>query len=252
MDKDLSLYSASLSFNIFFTLIPFLMLGFYITTFLPFFADYYEEFRGFLVDNFVTVEEDQVNEYITLFMQNYQKIGLVGLFAALYTNYTFISSFDHIAQKVFVCTERTTTELLARYGIIFLLIALTISIPLAGIVALKYFGFDLGFDIFPIQLFLSGLIIFKLIPNRHIDYQNAVVASIIATALIELLRMAFIGYVIHSKSYTTIYGSFATLFLFFMWINISNYIFLLSMKICAYLQNHSVGETGTPTPKGKN
>jgi membrane protein len=251
VDKDLSLYSASLSFNIFFTLIPFLALGFYVATFLPFFAESFEAFRAFLVENFVTIEEDQVNEYITLFMQNYQEIGVIGFFAALYTNYSFISSFDHIAQKVFVCEERTAAKLLARYATIFILIALIISIPLAGLVALKYFGLSLGFDIFPVQLFLSGLIIFKLIPNRHIDYQNAITASIVATALIELLRVAFIGYVMHSKSYATIYGSFAALFLFFMWINISNYIFLLSMKICAFLQNHSVSEQNTKQ-KGNN
>jgi membrane protein len=251
VDRDLSLYSASLSFNIFFTLIPFLMLGFYIATFLPFFAESFEAFRGFLVENFVAIEEDHVNEYITLFMQNYQEIGIIGFFAALYTNYSFISSFDHIAQKVFVCEQRTTSKLLARYGVIFVLIILTISIPLTALVALKYFGVTLGFDIFPLQLFLSGLIIFKLIPNRHIDYQNAITASIVSTVLIELLRMAFIGYVMHSKSYATIYGSFAALFLFFMWINISNYIFLLSMKICAFLQNHSASDT-TIKQKGIN
>ncbi len=238
-DKELSIYSAGLSFNIIFAVIPFLMLGFYITSFFPIFTEYIIKVREFLLENIVAIEPQTIETYLSTFMNNYQKIGLIGLVTALYTNYIFLSMFDTIAQKIFACQGRKILSSIWIYIVVFTLLCFVISVPIGILVALEYLGSTIQFDIFPIQLFLSALVIFKHIPNRHIDTKNAVTSAIVATILIEALRNVFVYYVVYTKAYLTIYGSFAVLFLFFAWINISAHLFLLTMKFCAQLQDSS-------------
>lgn len=246
-DEELSIYSAALSFNVILSLIPFLMLGFYFVSFFPQFGEFFDKFRSFLFQNIAAVDPKKIEKYLQIFMSNYKKLGLIGLFATLYTNFIFLRMFDTIAQKIFGCGYRNTLSTLSVYSLLFLSLCVAISIPIALLVGIKLIDASISINIFPIQLFISAFLIFKVIPNRHIDTRNAVTASIIATVLIEALRVIFIYYVFYSKAYLTIYGSFATLFLFFLWISVSAQLFLLCMKFCAHLQNSS--PTSKTTPK---
>lgn len=236
-DKELSIYSAALSFNIIFAFIPFLMLGFYIASFMPFFGDYILKVRSFLIENIAAVDQHTVEQYLQIFISNYEKIGLIGLLSALYANYIFLNMFDTVAQKVYKCEYRGAFASIFTYLIVFTLITAVISIPMFLLVWLGSIGNVTQADIFPIQLFLCSFTIFKIIPNRQINYINAITAAIVSTAVIEALRSVFVYYIFYTKSYLTIYGSFATLFLFFVWINISSHLLLMSMKFCAYLQD---------------
>ena len=248
-DKELSIYSAALSFNVIFALIPFLMLGFYAASFFPAFAEYYEKFREFLFSNIAAIEPSVIEQYLNVFTSNYEKIGLIGLFTALYANFIFLSMFDTVAQKIFGCESRGMLASAAIYTVVFLALVFCISIPIVLLVLIHYFDGSILFDIFPMQLFLSAFIIFKYIPHRHIDAKNAIISAIVATVLIELLRSVFVYYVVYSKAYLTIYGSFATLFLFFAWVNVSAHLFLLCMKFCANLQNNTTSQTPKQTRK---
>jgi|GEM_PF-1676571 len=250
-DQELPIYSAALSFNIIFAIIPFLMLGFYAASFFPFFAEFFGKLREFLVDNIVMFDENSVSAYINSFMHNYQEIGIIGLIFAIYTNYVFLHMYDNIAQKIFGCVHRDKLKAVTLYTILFFVIAIVIYLPIGALLAVHYLDAELSIDIFPIQLFLSAFVILKYIPNRYISYTNAVTAAIVATILIEGLRSIFVYYVLYSKSYLTIYGSFATLFLFFVWINVSAHLFLLCMKFCAYLQNASMTKSNSTADKSK-
>lgn len=236
-DRELSIYSSGLSFNVILAIIPFMMIGFYIASFFPMFTEVFEKFRAFLFENIAAVNPETIENYLSTFMSNYQKLGLIGIVAALYTNYIFLSMFDNIAQKIFGCESRSLISALIVYLLVFLALCMAISLPIVALVLVHYIDSTLSIDIFPVQLFLATYLVFKYIPNRQMDTTNAITSSIISTILIEALRIGFVYYVFYTKAYLTIYGSFATLFLFFLWVSVSSQLFLLCMKFCAYLQN---------------
>jgi membrane protein len=61
--------------------------------------------------------------------------------------------------------------------------------------------------------------------------KKAAIHSLLCAVLLLIFKKLFIYYVLFSGSYSTIYGSFAALFWFFIWLNLSWYIFFASFKL---------------------
>ena len=74
--------------------------------------------------------------------------------------------------------------------------------------------------------------IIKLSVNRKIDNKAALISSFITLIVLSMTKNLFIYYVIYNKTYTTIYGSLATLLFTFLWIYISWIIYLYGIKMC--------------------
>ncbi|HHD79948.1 MAG TPA: YihY family inner membrane protein, partial [Epsilonproteobacteria bacterium] len=78
-------------------------------------------------------------------------------------------------------------------------------------------------------------IAYQLSANIHIDVQAAIISSFIASLVWYIGKSAFIFYVVHNKTYASIYGSISTLLFFFLWIYISWAIFIHGLKFCDLL-----------------
>ncbi|HEY9130030.1 MAG TPA: YhjD/YihY/BrkB family envelope integrity protein, partial [Sulfurovum sp.] len=66
----------------------------------------------------------------------------------------------------------------------------------------------------------------------------ALISSFIASLVWYISKSAFIFYVLHNKTYATIYGSISTLLFFFLWIYISWAIFIHGLKFCDLLNKN--------------
>jgi len=69
--------------------------------------------------------------------------------------------------------------------------------------------------------------IYLWIPNTQVDKKSALVGGLIAAILFEASKILFIAYIKHFPTYDLIYGAFAVLPLFFLWIYISWVIILI-------------------------
>jgi len=84
-------------------------------------------------------------------------------------------------------------------------------------------------------VWLMFYVTYQLSANTRIDISAAMISSFIASLIWYLSKSAFVFYVIHNKTYTSIYGSISTLLFFFLWIYISWAIFIHGLKFCALL-----------------
>ncbi|MBT5229277.1 MAG: YihY/virulence factor BrkB family protein, partial [Methylococcales bacterium] len=80
-----------------------------------------------------------------------------------------------------------------------------------------------------ISLFFS--FIYILIPNTKVKVMPALVAGITAGALYQILQIVYISSQVGMAKYNAIYGSFAALPLFLIWLNLSWIITLLGAEI---------------------
>jgi membrane protein len=80
-------------------------------------------------------------------------------------------------------------------------------------------------------------LIYLIMPNTKVSYKAAVPAGIIAGTLYQLAQWAYIGFQIGAARYSAIYGSFAALPLFLMWIQISWWIALFGAELSYSYQN---------------
>ena len=82
--------------------------------------------------------------------------------------------------------------------------------------------------------------LYKFMPNTHVKWRVTLFPGFFAGALFQIVQYLYIHYQIVLSSYNAIYGSFAALPMFMIWLNISWFICLTGAQIC--YANQSVDE----------
>ena len=240
IDKELTLYAASLSFYTIFTIIPLLLIMLTLITSLPSFAEHYETIKGFIFSNLMPVNSEAIMGHIDGFLKNSAKMGIIGLAMILVASLLFFKNFEYIANKIFHAKSRTLWESVTTYWTMLTLtpIALGVSFFITGYVANIVSTNELtsGLDILPLipYVIIWGLffLIFQIGPNAKINPRASFISSFIIAIVFSISKNAFIYYVFFNKSYTTMYGSFAIVMFLFLWIYVSWIIFIYGLKLC--------------------
>jgi membrane protein len=98
------------------------------------------------------------------------------------------------------------------------------------------------YSILPYTIVWSGFYIaYQLSANTNISKRAALISSFIASLIWYISKSGFIFYVMHNKTYTSVYGSISTVLFFLLWIYISWAIFLHGIRFC-YLLDKSDDE----------
>ncbi len=80
-------------------------------------------------------------------------------------------------------------------------------------------------------------LIYIVIPNTKVKFVPALIAGIIAGTMFQLLQWGYVNFQSLLSSYGAIYGTFAALPLFMMWLELSWLIVLLGAEISYAYQN---------------
>jgi len=240
VDKELTLFAASLSFYTIFTIIPLLLIILTLLTSMPSFADHYETIKGFIFSNLMPVQSDLIMKNIDSFVANSAKMGAFGLLMILAASLMFFKNFEYIANKIFHAQSRTLWESITTYWTMLTLtpIALGISFYITGYIAtlMASNSWTSGLNILPLvpYLVIWGLffLIFQIGPNAKVNPKASAISSLLVSIIFSVSKNAFIYYVFLNKSYTTMYGSFAIVMFLFLWIYVSWIIFIYGLKLC--------------------
>lgn len=230
----------------------------------PIFAVVFAIARGFGYSKYIEIwfrgafeSQPQAAEVIIGFVNSYlvhTKSGIFlgfGLIFMLYTVLMLVSNiertFNHIWQvKKPRSIFRTFTDYLAMFLLCPILIVLTsgVSIFIAAIAdnlpdimllaPILRFGMSIAPYIIMSLLFM-GLYVF--IPNTHVRISNVIVPGILAGVAMQWLQLFYIHSQMWVSSYNAIYGSFAALPLFMLWVQISWTICLFGVELCYTSQN---------------
>ena len=87
---------------------------------------------------------------------------------------------------------------------------------------------------------MIGLFSFTYIfmPNHKINYRDGIIAGVVAGVMYHLSQWAYLSLQIGVSSYNAIYGSFAALPLFVVWLQIGWMIVLFGCELAFFLQNY--------------
>jgi membrane protein len=88
-------------------------------------------------------------------------------------------------------------------------------------------------------LFLGGL--YHALPNTRVAPRDAACAGIVATIGFLILQQAFELYLASFPSYTVVYGTFATVPVFLLWLYLSWAVVLLGALVAATLPDFRTG-----------
>ncbi len=79
--------------------------------------------------------------------------------------------------------------------------------------------------------------VYIFMPNTKVNFKSGLLAGVIAGTTYQLVQWAYITFQMGAAKYNAIYGSFAALPLFLIWLQISWLIVLLGAEICFAHQN---------------
>ncbi|WP_197972073.1 YihY/virulence factor BrkB family protein [Nitrosophilus labii] len=243
-DENITLYASSLSFHTIFSIIPLLLISFSLFTKMPSFEKYYDKIKEFIFSNLMPTHQETVSKYLESFLQNSEKLGIIGFVFVIFASLMFFQNFEYIVNKIFKTKQRGIWQSITTYWTLVTLgpIALALSFFLSKQIQellnrFEYTSWINFLSIFP-YLIIWGLffITYIISANIKISPKAALISSFAASLTWYISKSLFVYYVIYSKTYLTIYGSSSVILFFFLWIYISWIIFLYGLKLC-YLIN---------------
>jgi len=86
-------------------------------------------------------------------------------------------------------------------------------------------------------LWAAFTFIFIFMPNTKVKLKSGVIAGVVSGTLFQLVQWAYINLQIGAAKYSAVYGSFAALPLFLIWLQMSWLILLLGAEIAFAVQN---------------
>lgn len=264
-DQELTLYAASLSYYTIFTVVPLLLITLSIFTNSPAFAEYYTTIKAFIFENLIPVHSEQLTTHIDAFLHNSLKLGAIGLIMVIVAALLFFRNFEYIVGKIFKTRERTIWEAITTYWTLLTLtpLALIASFYLtaqahAYLQEQPFAGWVNLMALLPhLIIWALFFLIFKIASVEGVSTRVAALASFLSALAWSIAKTLFISYVFFNKSYATIYGSFAALLFFILWIYVSWVIFLYGLKLCYLIEcatckpdaKPQSGPSEAPTPQ---
>ncbi|MGZ8903952.1 MAG: YihY/virulence factor BrkB family protein, partial [Methylobacter sp.] len=94
---------------------------------------------------------------------------------------------------------------------------------------------------------MTGLFAFTFIfmPNHKINYKAGTIAGIVTGIMYQLAQWAYLSLQIGVSNYNAIYGSFAALPLFVVWLQIGWMIVLFGCEVAFFYQNYEIYRSNT-------
>ncbi len=245
-DVKMAQVSGSLTFTTTLTIVPLFAVALALFTAFPLFV----EFRGAVENAVLKALPGQISDtvlgYINEFALKATRLTAVGLIFLTVTAIAMMVTFDRVMNDIWrVKNLRPLTQRVLIYWAILTLGPLLIG---ASLSANKYV-WSLSGDALQqlpktiramldyVPVILSGFAyaaLFVFVPNRAVAWRDALIGGFIAAIMAEIFRHSF-GEFVSRGTTGSIYGAFAVLPLFLIWIYLSWYVVLFGAAIAATL-----------------
>lgn len=242
--------AASLTFTMLLALVPLITIALAILSVFPVYENFSGQIRIYMINNLMPdMAGKLITQYLEQFAENAMRMTAVGIVFLAVTAMLMMLTIDHAFNTIWrVSRPRPLLKRLLVYWAVLtlapLLIGASISLtswlvglsmgyvknaPLFGVAMLK---------ILPVLLTtIAFAILFRLVPNRHVPLPHALTGAIASAILFESMNLVFGYYISHFQTYKLIYGTFASVPIFLMWIYLSWLTTLLGAVIAASLSH---------------
>lgn len=252
----------SLTFTTLLALVPLVTIALTVMTAFPVFADITARLREFALENFVPRESGRVvSTYVEQFSENAGRLTAAGVTllgaAAIMLMLTIDRAFNTIwrvkrprplVQRVLIYWSLLTVGPLLIGASLTLWSWLLTSagagrhIPELTVVVLR---------LVPLVLTSAAFgLLYRLVPNRQVSLLDATVGGIIAAMAFEGMKLGFSEFVQNFGNYKLVYGAFASVPIFLVWIYSSWVVVVFAAVITAVLPYWRTGGVKSPGAPG--
>lgn len=242
--------AASLTFTTLLSLVPLITIALTLFSAFPVFDEFSGNIKRFLLAHVLPETGGKmISRYVEQFAESATRLTAVGIvilgMTAMLMMHTIENAFNTIwrvshprplVQRVLVYWAVLTLGPLLVGG------SLTLTSWLTGVSAgyarqIPEFGVLL-LKVVPVLLTtLAFGMLFRIVPNRYVPLRHAFIGGIVAAAAFESMNRTFAFYIAHFPTYKLVYGAFASIPIFLLWIYLSWLATLLGAQITASLSH---------------
>jgi membrane protein len=240
--------AGSLTYTTLLALVPLLTVALAISTAFPVFDEWMASLQLFVMDNVLpdTPAVNIVMAQVNAFTQNVGRLTAIGVAGFVVTSVMVMLTIDNALNRIFrVQRRRSVVQNVFVYWAVITLGPLLVGGSLSGtylavresLGALSlHFVADALLGVVPF-LFTCGalVLLYGVVPARRVEWRHALAGGILAGVGFEIAKRAFALYLSRVPTYTLIYGAFATIPIFLVWLYLSWLIALAGAIFTAML-----------------
>ena len=253
--------AAGLSFYTLLALVPLMAVVFSIITAFPIFDQWVQQIQDFIFDNFVPTAGEIIQDYVNEFVAQASRLTAAGSIFLIVSALLLVNNIERAFNAIWrINKPRGPVNRFLIYWTALTVGPLLIGASLAMtsyLLSLPYVSEaadQLGFRTRVLSMlpFLVAMVAFSLsylaIPNRVVSWRHALIGGALAALLFELAKYGFGAYVTNFPAYEQIYGAFATVPMFLIWLYVSWLVILLGATITAALNTWEYDAEGQGWP----
>lgn len=225
--------ASSLTFTTLLAIVPIITVALTLISAFPVFRELMAHIEQFLLQNMLPESAESVAAYTQQFTENAARltaVGLVFLFVtAMIVLMTIDRAFNQIwrvprprtpVQRVFIYWALLTVgpiligaSLSLTSWVVSLSLGLVKDVPYAALVLLKI-----------VPILLTGFafaLLYITLPNRRVLVRDALSGGFLAAFAFEAMKHGFAVYITHFPTYKLVYGAFASVPIFLLWVYLS-------------------------------
>lgn len=238
--------AASLTFTTLLSLVPLITIMLTVFAAFPVFSDMSNEIKSYVQSNMLPETGGKmIARYVEQFAQSASRLTAMGItflgIAAMMMMMTIDNAFHRIYR---VSRQRKLLQRILVYWAVITLAPLLVGASLsmtswltglsAGYAQHLPLGLFSVLKIFPLILTAAAFtMLFSVVPNRYVPIRHALIGGVIAAIAFESMNLAFAYYIKNFPTYKLVYGAFASLPIFLLWIYLSWLMLLFGAIISA-------------------
>ncbi len=242
--------AASLTFTTLLSLVPLITIMLTVFSAFPVFADLSTSLKGFVLSNMLPETGGKmISRYMEQFAESASRLKAVGIVFLAVAAMWMMLTIDNAFHRIFrVTRQRNMLQRVLVYWAVITLAPLLVG----GSLSLTSWlvGLSVGYakemssvgvsmlKLLPVLLTTAAFtLLFRVVPNRYVPLRHAVIGGVIASITFESMNRAFAFYIAHFPTYKLVYGAFASVPIFLLWIYLSWLTLLFGAIITAALSH---------------
>ncbi len=247
--------AASLAYTTLLALVPLITVALALITAFPVFGEFTGRVDDWLAENLLPEQiADAITAYIGQFSEKAGRLTALGIAGLALTALMMMLTIDRGLNQIFrVMRPRPLVQRLLMYWAVLTLapILIGMSISMTSYLVSESLGLVKGLPfvgeailrVTPLILTsAAAMLLYLAVPNRRVRVRHALIGGVVAGVLFELTKRGFALYVTQFPTYTLVYGAFAAVPIFLVWLYASWLVILVGATATAVLPGYSRAE----------
>jgi membrane protein len=249
IDNQGQMRAATLTFTTLFCVVPFIIITFTVFSLVPTFQSLSEDLHRLILDYIVPGKSDDVQVWLEGFLGQARALTLMGVGVLILSIILMLRQVENTFNAIWGVEEprKGLSSFLLYWamislGPVMLGGALMVNSYIASLSIILNTDHDFGLGSLSLRAAPFALttvaftLIYTLIPNCVVKVWHALVGGVLVAVMFELAKSTFTLYVRVVPTYDIVYGAFAAIPLFLLWLYFSWLIVLFGGQLVCHLE----------------